>query len=132
MSAEGYFPGPCVLYNTGLGSHGGGRNQGMSKALAMIFVLLTCPSHYAHDISWCLAWTPVNMLRFQRQFRPIITSLAIAVDHHFWVSFHIQKLNLRSFVFRILISVSSPTAALSPNFICSCQLELLCCSVACF
>ena len=86
VAADGYFPGSCILLNTGLGSHGGGLNQGMSKALAMIFVLLVCPSYYALDINWCAAWTPVNMLHFKRQFRPIATSLAIALNRHFYVS----------------------------------------------
>ena len=57
----------------------------MSKALAMVCTLLTCPANVLMDMDWCLAWTPIDVLQIQPQFKPILTSLAMACDHHFWV-----------------------------------------------
>ena len=81
----GFFPGACILYNTGLASHGGGANRGMSKALAMVAVLLMCPGDVGKDINWCLAWTAICVLDFKPYFQPILASIAMACDSHFWV-----------------------------------------------
>ena len=84
-SKDGYFPGCHVIFNAGLASHGGGENRGLSKALAMVVVLVICPSHYNDELDWRLAWTPINVLNFKNHFRPILYSLAEALDTHFWV-----------------------------------------------
>ena len=85
MSKDGYFVGCHILLNSGLGSHGGGDNQGLSKASCMVSVLLICPMNSFLDIDWSQAWTPINMTQFQRAFRPILVALATAADSNFWV-----------------------------------------------
>ena len=82
----GYFAGSHILLNAGLASHGGGSNRGLSKALCMVITLFLCPFQYVHDINWVEAWTPIDMLHFQPQFRPILIALAKALDNQFWVS----------------------------------------------
>ena len=84
-SKDGYFPGSHVVLNSGHSSSGGGDNRGLSKALCMICVLFTIPANYAYSISWDMAWTPINTLQFQRQFRPILIALCKSLDFHFWV-----------------------------------------------
>ena len=86
VHSNGYYAGSCILLNSGVASHGGGADQGLSKALAMAFVLLVCPGFYAIGLDWYPAWTAINVLHFRRQFQPILNALAIAVNHHFYVS----------------------------------------------
>ena len=85
VSHCGFFAGACILFNSGLASHGGGANRGMSKALAMVAVLLMCPGDVTQDINWSLAWTPVNVRNFKPHFQPILAAIAQACDHHYWV-----------------------------------------------
>lgn len=85
MSKCGYFAGSHVILNAGLGTHGGGLNRGLSKALCMVVTLFLCPFQYVYDITWVEAWTPINMLHFRPHFRPILISLAKALDHQYWV-----------------------------------------------
>ena len=85
VSHDGYFAGCNILLNSGLASHGGGDNQGLSKAGCMVTALLVCPGSTFLDIDWSPAWTPINLTQFQRQFRPILIALAKAVDTNFWV-----------------------------------------------
>ena len=84
-SKDGYFPGSHVILNSGLGSHGGGENCGLSKALCMICMLFTIPAHYSYSVCWNLAWTPIDVLQSQIQFRPILIALCKSLDFHFWV-----------------------------------------------
>ena len=86
VHSTGLFAGACMLICSGIASHGGGRNQGLSKALAMVFVWIVCPGYYYLAMDWLPASTAINMTHFRESFRPIIDALAIAVDHHFYVS----------------------------------------------
>ena len=85
VSKDGYFPGSHVVLNSGLASHGGGDNRGLSKAVCMVAVLFSIPANYAYDISWNLAWTPINTLFFNKHFRPMFIAICKAIDDQFWV-----------------------------------------------
>ena len=82
---SGYYPGNCILINSGLTSHGDGLNRGLSKGLSMAFVLLVCPYQYVMNMDWSYAWIPINMQNPDEKFRPIIMALAHACHEHFWV-----------------------------------------------
>ena len=86
VSKCGYFAGSHLILNSGKASHGGGDNRGLSKALCMVIALFICPFQYVYDINWVEAWTPINMLHFRPSFRPILISLAKALDNLYWVS----------------------------------------------
>ena len=105
-----------MLFNSGLASHGGGENRGLSKSLAMVVTLVICPSHYGDEIDWRLAWTPINILNFQDHFRPILYSLAEALDYHYWVSKSLT--NGHSLIFRIFIMVWNPMSSLLSSHFC--------------
>ena len=75
-----------MLLNSGLASHGGGENKGLSKAACMTITLVTCPSQYGVALNWTQAWTPIDMKQYQIHLRPILIALAKSLDHWFWVS----------------------------------------------
>ena len=130
MYSNGLFAGACMLVCSGIASHGGGRNQGLSKALVMVFVLFVCPGYYTHAMDWLPAWTAINMTHFREQFRPIINALAIAADHHFYVSYsQVHKVKSISPTLRILSWVSNiliRSSVLSSNTTSSCRVDLHC------
>ena len=136
VHSNGLFAGACMLICSGIASHGGGRNQGLSKALAMVFVLLVCPGYYTVAMDWLPAWTAINLTHFKAQFYPIINALAIAADHHFYVSYSlIHNVTFISPTFRIWSWVSSILIRLSApsfNIISSCRAVPHCFWVECF
>ena len=79
--------GSHLILNSGLASHGGGMNRGLSKALCMVIALLLCPGQYVFDLDFTDAWIAINILHFQPHFRPILVALAKSCEFFFWVSY---------------------------------------------
>lgn len=89
VSSCGYFPGSHVLLNSGLATHGGSGNQGLSKAMAMVFHLIISPVQYEVDVPFNEAWTPLDILKIRSSHLPFLNTMAQALDHYYTVSFDI-------------------------------------------
>ena len=82
----GYYPGSFLLLNSGLATHGGSDNRGLSKALSMVFALMVCPEEYTINVTFNEAWTAMDVLKIDQLTLPILNSLALGTDVFFWVN----------------------------------------------